>query len=73
MTQDQPSHELTIQAHRYLYYVLGTPVLSDIEYDMLEASLPVESEIRQTVGSDRASDYSLEAIMLANHIWAANT
>lgn len=49
--------ERTVLAHRYLYYVLWTPVLSDREYDRLENALPADSAVRQTVGSDLASDY----------------
>lgn len=58
--------------HRYLYYVLCTPVISDYEYDMLERKLgqlvessPEEPELlafcpTRTVGSDMGSSYPEE-------------
>lgn len=48
-------------AHRYLYYVLGAPVISDQEYDDLER-LYGES---LGVGSDLPSDYPPYIIALA--------
>jgi NAD-dependent DNA ligase len=34
--------------HRYLYYVLAEPEISDYQYDMLERQLP--DEIREALG-----------------------
>lgn len=54
-----------VLAHRYLYYVLAEPVLSDYEYDTLEHQLtPAEVE-SLGVGSDLGSSYSTEVISLA--------
>ncbi len=53
--------ETQLLAHRYLYYVLSCPVITDYEYDALEraalGSLPPESPLHKP-GSDIASDYS---------------
>jgi NAD-dependent DNA ligase len=57
--------EMLVQAHRYLYYVLGVPIISDYDYDMLERKLPSDSSVRQSVGSDRASDYTGSVIEIA--------
>jgi NAD-dependent DNA ligase len=43
-----------IRAHQYLYYVLGTPVLSDYDYDRLCQSLGISGG----GGSDLASSYT---------------
>lgn len=63
--------EKIILAHRYLYYVESMPVISDYEYDMLEASarktLPEESKVHSP-GSDRAIDYTDDVIALAEEI-----
>ncbi len=49
-----------IMAHRYLYYVKATPVISDFEYDKLERKaktiIPSHHFIN-LVGSDRDCDY----------------
>ncbi len=60
--------ELTCLAHRYLYYVLARPVISDYEYDMLERSLPEDSVVWQSVGADCANAYPQEAIELAKEM-----
>lgn len=63
--------EKLILAHRYLYYVLGNPVLSDQKYDKLEKKflkLYPDSEVIKTCGSDLSSDYSEEIIIMANDI-----
>jgi NAD-dependent DNA ligase len=49
--------------HRYCYYVLGMPQISDREYDALERELrkwDTEEQfehILESVGSDRRADY----------------
>lgn len=43
-----------LMAHRYLYYVKVTPVLSDREYDSLEEDYPDELP----PGSDMESSYT---------------
>lgn len=52
--------EREILAHRYRYYVLVSPCISDWEYDNLERRgvrrLPWTSLVHQ-VGSDRAESY----------------
>lgn len=49
-----------ILAHRYLYYILAAPVLSDFDYDVLEkravAELPADHPVHKP-GSDLAKDY----------------
>ena len=55
---------LIIQAHQYLYYVLGQPVISDGEYD----ELCKKHGVSGTGGSDSANDYSNEAKTLANKL-----
>jgi hypothetical protein len=55
-----------LRAHQYLYYVLGTPVLSDYDYDKFGRYSGEEYK----GGSDRASDYTPEQIRLANNILA---
>lgn len=50
-----------VKAHQYLYYVVGRPVLSDYDYDMLCRKLGVEGG----GGSDLASSYSKEEKELA--------
>lgn len=59
----------TAMAHRYLYYVLSDPVISDYEYDQVEKhareEAPAEHPIQQ-VGSSLASSYTKEQIALAH-------
>ncbi len=58
-------------AHRYLYYVLCTPVISDYEYDMLErrALREVEEDSKlRSPGSDLPASYPDEVIELAEKI-----
>jgi len=61
------AEELTL-AHRYLYYVLLTPVLSDKSYDRVEEialeTASKDSPIRDP-GSSLASSYSNETVALA--------
>lgn len=68
-----PTLELDVMAHRYLYYVLAAPVISDREYDILEAialrELPDDSPARM-LGSSIAEHYTLEAIRRAEWLLA---
>jgi NAD-dependent DNA ligase len=68
--------ELMVMAHRYLYYVQALPVLTDFEYDKLEAKarrvLPEHSPVH-SVGSSLEDSYSQEvvqyaAILFGNHV-----
>lgn len=63
--------ERLVLAHRFLYYVIGRPVLPDKTYDDLEeramAACDMASEVWQP-GSDLASDYPPEIITLAAKI-----
>ncbi len=53
--------ETEVMAHRYLYYVEATPVISDYEYDQLESKArmvcPRDSPINEP-GSDLTSSYT---------------
>jgi NAD-dependent DNA ligase len=53
--------ELQVMAHRYLYYVMCSPVLSDSIYDVIErearAICPPESPVHG-IGSSLASGYT---------------
>ena len=62
MIKTVPPPEQIVQAHQYLYYVLGTPILSDYSYDMYCS----KHGIYGGGGSDRASDYpaAIRAIAL---------
>ncbi len=69
---------LEVLAHRYLYYVLARPVLTDYDYDMLErlakneitypddpnVAASIDHVIYQ-VGSENPGDYPKEVIELA--------
>lgn len=61
-----------ILVHRFLYYVAGTPVLSDYDYDMLErkavALLPVTHPVHKP-GSDNRLDYPARIIEQAEKVW----
>ena len=65
-----PLYEVAM-AHRFLYYVLGLPVIPDYEYDKLEAeavrSAPASHPIHRP-GSDRVSSYTLDQIRLAEKL-----
>lgn len=61
---DELLNELLI--HRYRYYVLANPVISDYNYDMMERKLfdmeesgisPADNSPSQTIGSTRPSSY----------------
>ncbi len=60
--------ERHVLAHRYLYYVMGKPVISDARYDQLERRalllLPPASRVHQ-VGSSLDSDYAPDVIQHA--------
>lgn len=60
-----------VLAHRYLYYVLSQPVITDYDYDMLERrarqELPTE-ETLFTVGSSRPEDYPEEVVSRAREL-----
>jgi NAD-dependent DNA ligase len=60
--------EIQVLAHRYLYYVLTRPVLSDYDYDLLERrakrALPETSSVH-SVGSERPEDYPKAAVEYA--------
>lgn len=65
--------EIDALAHRVLYYVWARPILTDFEYDQLEAkaraATPPDSLINTTVGSDLLSSYPHEAKMRALTLW----
>jgi NAD-dependent DNA ligase len=64
--------EAEILAHRYLYYVKSTPVITDQEYDFLEKYaekiLPENSIVITKVGSDDENSYSGLVKERANHL-----
>lgn len=67
--------ELEVLAHRYLYYVKNSPVISDYEYDHLEAHAKREApedSIIHLAGSDLEDDYSDEVIDRAYTLRDAN-
>lgn len=63
--------EKLVMAHRYLYYVLMSPVISDREYDLLELDAyekaPSDSPVHE-LGSSLPENYSQEIIDLANEL-----
>lgn len=61
MSNTTHSPEEQMRAHQFLYYVLGTPTLSDFEYDMFCKN----NNLFGGGGSDCASDYSLADRQLA--------
>ena len=65
MTQE---YEDEVMAHRYLYYVLSEPVLTDADYDTLERRArevcPPESPVHK-VGSSLPSSYTKKQVELA--------
>lgn len=60
-----------VMAHRYLYYVLAEPVISDFEYDALERMAreiaPPESPVH-CVGSSLSSSYTPQQIAFAKEL-----
>jgi NAD-dependent DNA ligase len=71
MMIDAKNHETEVLAHRYLYYVLGEPVLPDLVYDVLEREArgicPRESPVHR-VGSSLPSDYPEHVIKRAKQL-----
>jgi hypothetical protein len=62
MQQSLKQQELNaIKAHQYLYYVKGTPIISDYNYD----HLCKKHNVFGGGGSDRAEDYPKEIQELA--------
>lgn len=63
--------ENCLMMHRYLYYVLGKPVISDKQYDDMEKTFlylyPDNKNINK-VGSDRGNDYSDDVKKLAESL-----
>jgi len=63
--------EKEILAHRYLYYILNRPILSDREYDIKEkyakSILPENSPVF-SMGSDLESSYPKEVIEFAKKL-----
>ncbi len=64
ITITRENAERMIKAHQYLYYVLATPVWSDLKYD----SFCKEHGIEGGGGSDMASSYSPETVKLADKL-----
>jgi len=68
--------ETLVMAHRYLYYVECSPVLSDNEYDKLErlakCALPPESVVHKP-GSDLLRDYLPGHIRCADEMRSLNS
>ncbi len=62
----------TLLAHRYLYYVLNTPVISDITYDVMEIQAIERTagllEKLNKPGSSLESDYPENIKKLAQEI-----
>lgn len=51
--------------HRFLYYVLHRPTMSDHEFDLMHTyflSLYPQSAILNSVGSDNAADYPVHVV-----------
>lgn len=71
MTPKQQRLEDKIMVHRYLYYVLCDPIISDYEYDLLDREattlLPESSPVHQ-VGSSLVDSYSERVRSLAEEI-----
>ena len=68
MIKTVPPPEQIVQAHQYLYYVLGTPILSDYSYDMYCS----KHGIYGGGGSDRAADYHPSIRVLAERLLKEN-
>jgi NAD-dependent DNA ligase len=59
-----PDLQTYLRAHQYLYYILGTPVLTDHEFDMWGR----DNDLDYKGGSDCADDYSQDEKDLASDI-----
>ena len=72
MTQE---YEDKVMAHRYLYYVLAEPVLTDADYDTLERRArevcPPKSSVHK-VGSSLPSSYTKKQVGLATQFLTRN-
>lgn len=55
-----------VKAHRFLYYVLGTPIIGDHAYDELEREAP-----QTDLGSSNADDYTESEMRLAYELLEA--
>lgn len=66
---------MLVMAHRYLYHVLHNPLISDAEYDVLEAHaiphMPPDHPIHKP-GSDNRDDYTLDVVHLAGRMMHLN-
>ena len=63
--------ESLVLAHRYLYYVDCSPVISDYEYDVLEREAREKCGLSSPVhgiGSSLPSSYSPETVLLAKSL-----
>lgn len=60
-----------VMVHRYLYYVLCSPVLTDAEYDVLQRQADIfcdASSPAVQVGSELASSYTPQQKQIANYL-----
>ena len=63
--------ERQVMAHRFLYYVLSSPILTDAEYDALERDFLSKTEEDSPVrrpGSDLESSYTKDETALALYL-----
>ena len=70
MFEDPIDYEREVLIHRYIYYVLGTRILSDLEYDCLEDKARTElpyTSIVFDVGSSNIEDYDEDIIVEAEY------
>lgn len=67
-TDAQKELELEVLAHRYLYFILNVPVISDFQFDLLQmeaqAVLPKGSPVYQ-MASVLSSNYPTDAVSRA--------
>lgn len=63
--------ELQVMAHRYRYYVMADPIISDYQYDLLErqarAACRLDSPVHK-VGSCLPASYTKEQIAYAENM-----
>lgn len=73
MTLDELPVEDQCLVHRYLYYVMARPVLTDWEYSKLEVLAFIgefsDDHPLWKPGSDRAEDYPAHIIEIASAQW----
>lgn len=70
---DKLSIEDKCLVHRFLYYVLCDPIISDYEYDQMELVAKknaVDSHMIHKVGSSLVSSYSEEIQQIATVIYS---